>query len=1140
MASSARIPVGSSSKQVHGSRRDAAGRSRIIGASSVSNSSRRVNGSVANVNGGAAGHGSGHSTRVYLDGQDVTPQSLLVSRIKTSTESKGRGKGGRHARSKAHVVGASTAGASMAGASFLFSTASTSSADNDSDNESSSSIVGTAGVKAPRKEPKPSIVDHPTTSSVTPSSNQEADENARSAATAGPTDTEDHEQGKGEAGDPLGPVQDAPLLAGRKSVAVATGISPGVRRPITVRLGETATETLFELRSVCVAIDAPDHNAVAARNKRYQAVCAQKKGSDKYVQGRTQTLQLAQKAKEVMTAPPATRDAACVATDWDIYDCGKMEDETNADDEVGGAIPIGASQAQPSSSEGQSRTTEGPPVATGTEPIGGGVGDVQLKQQVEEIVGATLASPGCVLDVDGDIVEDLRARQHRASRPSRKTQNRHGYSSTYSQKSRVFDSQRSTAVATAYVSGNSNASIVLGDQSGGSISAGASQDFAGLTAEGASSGSAATNSQVGMSVANASRGVLSGAVNGSGDQKGNNVYARANTNVDLGEIIARQRTSHVLGSSSLTLMASIVERAVQQNVYHEQHVRYRDFPMLETIETVAEPPNVIVPALDMGFPGTVGSGRSDSFSVGPKSIEELEKLWTFSCELTQNRTVSCLAWNTANEDLLAVSYARNDQSIQPEVPAASPSPANGVQTSGTASNSVSRPGQNSQSAAASTAAVGAGTTGTERDGLVLFWSLTNPEYPERIYQLPVGVTSIDFSTAHPYLLAVGFADGVVSIYDTRKDDSVSCSSASGSALLGVTPTPTARHAPVPIASSSGQSGKHLDAVWQVKWVAHGGSESVVSVSADGRVVEWSLKKGLSYSDLMTLKRAPNPLLGGPGTAATGVNGVGGGTDGVISRQASGRSLAFASQGDPSVYYVGTEDGLVHKCSVSYNEQYLQTYIGHTGPVYQLLISPFCSDLFLSCSGDWSLKLWHQADPHGEATLTFHSVDLAKAVLGASWSPSNAGVFAAVAEDGRIELWDLIQSTLDPVVRHFPKKFISVPVPVTQPTEGDALDSCTRDLTPKERDDDETCRDPNAVEVPATTMVEVPLECTTVAFAPKAPVLIVGDSTGDVTVYRVPAQAAKSAACNGETSDTASHVEDQAARLLRTIRVNKHE
>ncbi|GMF18650.1 unnamed protein product [Phytophthora lilii] len=1191
--SSAKIPIGSSTKQVHGSKRDATGRSRAVGASMVSNSSRRVNGSVANVNGGGtSGHGSGHSTRVYLDGVDVTPQSLLVSRIKPTTPSggydpRGKGKGGKSSRSKVSHGVASAAGASVVGASMFFSNASSSSADNDSDSESSSSVVGIGGNMAGRgvrKEVKPSGGEHAASNSVAPSSTQE-EEDSRSMATAnGPTDPEDHEDGKDDAVDPLlgssGLALDhtAPLLAGGKAISMSTGLNSGRARrvPITVTLAETSTEILLELRSVCVAQDAPNHAAVTARNKRYQTVCAQKKGSDKFVEGRAQTLQLAQKAKEVMTAPPATRDVACVATDWDIYDCGKLEDESNNEtDEIGVGAPVASSEAQAQTqttgalSEGQPKdggdgNSAAASSSTGAEGGGiGGVGDVQLKQQVEEIVGATLASPGCVLDVDGDIVEDLRARQHQASKPSRKTKDKHGQSNAYSQKSRMFDSQRSNAVAAATVPGNSNASVAVGESSG-NVSAGASQDFAGLAGgEGASSGSAATNSQVGMSVANASRGVLSGGPAGeSGDAKSNNVYSRANTNVDIGEIIACQRTSHVLGSSSLLLTANIVERAVQQNVYHQQHVRYRDFPTLEAVEPASEPPNVVVPALGMGFPTTIGAGRSDSTSNGTKSIQELEELWAFRCELTQDRTVSCLAWNTANEDLLAVSYARAD----PVNPAAlagppSPGPANGTNNLGAtavASSPTSpapRPGQNAQSAAAAAAAAGGAASGSgssdKNDGLVLFWSLTNPEYPERIYHLPVGVTSIDFSTAHPYLLAVGFADGVVSIYDTRKDDSTaggpinSTPTSSAASPATEAEDTMAKYVPVPIATSSGMSGKHLDAVWQVRWVARGGGESVVSVSGDGRVVEWSLKKGLSYSDLMTLKRSPNPLLGGAGTAAAGTNGVGGVGDGVISRQASGRCLAFASRGDPSVYFVGTEDGLVHKCSVSYNEQYLQTYIGHTGPVYQLLVSPFCNDLFLSCSGDWSLKLWHQADPRGDAALTFHSVDLAQAVLGASWSPSDAAVFAAVAEDGRIELWDLVQSTLDPIVRHFPKKYIAVAAPV-QPSDRDGLGTTSRDLTPKgdstDRLDD-TYRDPNAstTSPAAPTMVEVPLECTTVAFAPKAPVFVVGDSTGDVTVYRVPSQVSSTTSAFMDAhTDATSCVEEQAARLLRAIHPNKHE
>ena len=57
----------------------------------------------------------------------------------------------------------------------------------------------------------------------------------------------------------------------------------------------------------------------------------------------------------------------------------------------------------------------------------------------------------------------------------------------------------------------------------------------------------------------------------------------------------------------------------------------------------------------------------------------------------------------------------------------------------------------------------------------------------------------------------------------------------------------------------------------------------------------------------------------------------------------------------SRYITGTEEGYIHKCSCSYNEQYLDTFEGHGGPVYDIKWSPFCKDLFLSCSADWSIR-----------------------------------------------------------------------------------------------------------------------------------------------------------------------------------------
>jgi WD40 repeat protein len=209
-----------------------------------------------------------------------------------------------------------------------------------------------------------------------------------------------------------------------------------------------------------------------------------------------------------------------------------------------------------------------------------------------------------------------------------------------------------------------------------------------------------------------------------------------------------------------------------------------------------------------------------------------------------------------------------------------------------------------------------------------------------------GVTALDFSLAHPNLLAVGFYDGTVAIYDMRKD--------TDQAVL-----------------ESGQgAGKHMDAVWQVQWVDKGSEkgESLVSISTDGRVTEWSTKKGLTFTDLILLKRVSNP--------STNTANKGEGGEGIISRQASGLCFDFP-HGDNQNYLAGTEDGIIHRCSCSYNEQYLDSYFGHTGPVYKIRASPFSSDVFLSCSADWTVRVWNQQEAKAEATHIFRSVIFAK-------------------------------------------------------------------------------------------------------------------------------------------------------------------
>jgi WD40 repeat protein len=224
---------------------------------------------------------------------------------------------------------------------------------------------------------------------------------------------------------------------------------------------------------------------------------------------------------------------------------------------------------------------------------------------------------------------------------------------------------------------------------------------------------------------------------------------------------------------------------------------------------------------------------------------------------------------------------------------------------------------------------------------------------------------------------------------------------------------------VPLLDSSQVPSKHSEPVWQVAWVNKGAErgESLVSVSSDGRVAEWNMKKGLSSVTLMLLKRSRPPNRAAqPGQPAGGGGGKGGGAGvGAISRLAAGLAFDFPAS-DANTYFAGTEDGAVHKCSTSYTEQALATFSGHAGPVYRVKCAPFGA-AFLSCSADWTVKLWDPAKTAG-CVASFRANDLTDVVHDVCWSPTSATVFALATGDGRVELWDLEKSTLDPLVSMF--------------------------------------------------------------------------------------------------------------------------
>lgn len=149
-----------------------------------------------------------------------------------------------------------------------------------------------------------------------------------------------------------------------------------------------------------------------------------------------------------------------------------------------------------------------------------------------------------------------------------------------------------------------------------------------------------------------------------------------------------------------------------------------------------------------------------------------------------------------------------------------------------------------------------------------------------------------------------------------------------------------------------------------------------------------------------------------------------------------------------MFLVGTEEGKIHKCSKTYSSQFLETYDAHHMAVYAVKWNPFHPKIFISCSADWTVKIWdhHYLEP----MFTF---DLNNSVGDVAWAPYASTVFAACTTDGRVYVYDLNVNKYEPL--------------------------CEQSVANKKR-----------------------TKLTHLAFNPENPVLIVGDDRGHVTSLKL--------------------------------------
>uniref|UniRef100_A0A1A8M443 Dynein axonemal intermediate chain 4 n=1 Tax=Nothobranchius pienaari TaxID=704102 RepID=A0A1A8M443_9TELE len=114
--------------------------------------------------------------------------------------------------------------------------------------------------------------------------------------------------------------------------------------------------------------------------------------------------------------------------------------------------------------------------------------------------------------------------------------------------------------------------------------------------------------------------------------------------------------------------------------------------------------------------------------------------------------------------------------------------------------------------------------------------------------------------------------------------------------------------------------------------------------------------------------------------------------------------------DSSIYLIGTREGVIHKCSCSNRQQFLEMYKKHFAPVTSISWCPLNPDLFLSCSADCTIQLWKhdRLKPVLGFATTYGSVHDIK------WSPKAATVFGAVNKE-QLEIWNLDSSFLVPII-----------------------------------------------------------------------------------------------------------------------------
>ncbi|ODN94850.1 dynein intermediate chain, cytosolic [Cryptococcus wingfieldii CBS 7118] len=283
------------------------------------------------------------------------------------------------------------------------------------------------------------------------------------------------------------------------------------------------------------------------------------------------------------------------------------------------------------------------------------------------------------------------------------------------------------------------------------------------------------------------------------------------------------------------------------------------------------------------------------------------------------------------------------------------------------------------------------------DGIVAVWNLHLLERPEFIFHSPSDVLSVTFSPYHPTLIFGGSYSGQVLLWDTR-----------------------AKHLPVlktPLSATG-----HTYPIYDMKMVGTQNANNLISSSTDGLVCSW-------LADMLAQPQETLPLTM-PSHNKTD--------------EVSITTFDFPDN-ETSTFWIGTEEGSVYqanrydRASAKAGSNTEDIYKGHAAPVTGLHFHPGTgsidfSDLFLTSSIDWTVKLWRTKAAATAATAKgttgsgvqggkgedrvvppMHSFEEAgDYVFDVKWHPHHPAVFGSVDGTGKFDLWNINQDVEVPI------------------------------------------------------------------------------------------------------------------------------